>query len=877
MTTIRRRGARRIVRAALGAGLATGLLGCGAAYYGTALGIFASQRDKKTIDLSFPDAFPTAPSTPGFATVTLTGAQITVERTATGGFSVDGEPTAAVTGDEVAALVFPSGYGYSRSNRDAGSSILAGDRLVVRIDGDVSRELTFEASDVASVGSSVADVIRQKIRALTPVEADVDPLAYSQLTASYDPVTKSYEFVSGVPGDRSAVVFQPAPRPGTADAGLDPAAEVTAARLGLGVANGGIERAGDEVIQFTVGNRGTDVIPAGSLVELFLSRDKLLDRRVDVPFGRVELDVAVAVGEARRFSWRNGSPLPAPLIASDLPAGKLFVLFAVAPVTNEQLLEDNLTPSLDPVQVYPPRTSEEALDFAPVRATSPIAAVTGNRYSGSVTISNFGAPVLAPTEIAVDLVLSADRVFDEPAAFRDPAGALAGLRINPTNPNRAVTIVVDDQGAGALTATRSADTITASYAQGNGTTVQDLISALNAVPGGLIDAVHDGVGAAAATELDDLLAVAGAEPRVAKDLLVTTRTVLFPAGPRQQQRSYVISGTLRQQAFDPLQLPLKLFPLYRLRPDVAEQETGNDVREASTYVRVYDRARSTFDATTGVFLPTVNPDDFAALEAVSQRPVNAGSIRQGQQRVFSFEIPDEPGLTIDESQLLVIVRSDTFDPHVDLLSSSGEFLAGSDDSALGTAPLLYQPLSANSGNRTFYLVVSPASFDEGDLSGTETFTLTISVSPRDLDDAGLTKAVAVRNVLTARKQRYAPGAPRVEGDVLIPFSLTNSRAEIMLTLPARARVRFRTRPVFSVGVEGVVTGFLADRVPSQVEFQPELDPAATTLVYKPSGGTVDAFHRLEAGVYTIAFEGINGQIDPQLLRLEVDTEFLPDE
>ena len=69
-------------------------------------------------------------------------------------------------------------------------------------------------------------------------------------------------------------------------------------------------------------------------------------------------------------------------------------------------------------------------------------------------------------------------------------------------------------------------------------------------------------------------------------------------------------------------------------------------------------------------------------------------------------------------------------------------------------------------NRTFYLVVSPARFDEADLSGgDETFELTISVNSRQVADPGLLTATKGDNVLGNLTQRYEPpaSAPRYPG------------------------------------------------------------------------------------------------------------------
>jgi hypothetical protein len=247
--------------------------------------------------------------------------------------------------------------------------------------------------------------------------------------------------------------------------------------------------------------------------------------------------------------------------------------------------------------------------------------------------------------------------------------------------------------------------------------------------------------------------------------------------------------------------------------------------------------------------------------------------------VFSFEVPST-GLTLDESQLLVILRTSNFDAHLDLLGPSGDFLVGSDDSALGSSPLVYAPVQGSgTANRILYLVVSTALADESDLSGGgEAFELTISVNRRQPGDLGPVAAVDAGDVLSEVPQRYPePATPRTVNDVLIPFSLDTAQAEVMFVLPQRARVRLRTQPVFTVGTTTVITRFLQGAVPAPVEHQAVLDGTFSRIVYRPSGGGAENAHLLDAGVYTFAFEGQNQVPDTQELRLQVETEFVPDD
>lgn len=892
---------RRVSTALLGLAAAASLAGCGAAYYGAAIGIIATQKKTRTIDESFPDAVPTNAVAPSFATLVLSSGQVTIQRDTqafdpTGaGAAITTETTISLTGFEVERVELPPGYGEALSNRDAGTTLGTGDRLVVRINGDRAQAITFDAADAATVGSAVAARLQARVRALTPVDADVPAAAYQLFTASFDRTTGSYTCRSGAAGERSEVVFEPTPRQGRGDAEPDAASGVTSTRLGLGVTRGGIETSGAESVRVVVLNRGTDAIPQGTAIDLYLSKDKVLSRRTDLLIDRFFTDQTVAVGEARRFTRRNGASPPTRLLRQDFTPGPYYLLFDVASSGGERVLDNNLTLAPQFVQVAQPiddpaTTQVEtanALDFVPVGTRSPISVLTGATFSTAVTVENFGAAVPAATTVDLDLVLSSDAVLDEPADFRDPNGLLAGVRINPTDPSLPVTVQVSSQGTGAITAAVVGATISVSFnggATGAGVaTVQSLIDVLNGSSGTLVDAFSDGVASTTTSTLTALLTAANKSSAVAKDLFVATRRVSYPAGDRPRlPQSYGLEGTIRATALKAAVLPVRLLPLFRIRPQLpAQAGTGaqnqrNDVRQGANYVRVYDRARATFDATTGATLPTANSDDFATLAAVTQRPVNTGSLRQGQQRVFRFELPAS-GLTQDESQLLLVLRTPTFDAHVDLLSSSGSWITGVDDSALGKDPVLYLPVQASAQSRSIYLVVAPARADESDLAGGgETFELTISVNSRQTGDLGLVKAVDAGDIVRAVNQRYATAeTPRVENRVLIPYSLSNGKAELQFVLPKRARVRLASRPLFAASVRTTITRFLAGQVPAPVEHQLELDEARGAVVLRPAGGTIQNAHVLEEGVYTLAIEGISGATDAQDLRLEVDVEFIP--
>lgn len=882
----------RPVRMAMAVAASLALAGCGAAYFGAALGIVASQKDSKTVDLSFPDAAPVGVVAPSFATVKLSPAQETITRDL-GTFNpanLPGAGSVTRTDYRIVGIDFPAGYGQARSNRDTDTTIIEGDRLVIRVNGDRSQELVFTSLDVASTGEDVAARIRDKVRALTPIDPEVPARAYTEFEASYDPVTRSYLFVSGAPGEASAVVFEPTPRQGAGDAAPNDASAATSRRLGLGTSNGGLEVAGAESIQFVVINRGTDVLPAGTVVELFLSRDKVLDRRIDLPFDRVVLDSSVAVGEARRFSRRNGAEPPVELLREDLTPGLYHVLVSVSPAAGERLTSDNLAwsapvlvalPYDDPAE--PPAIAANAVDIVPTRTLSPISLVAGATLPMSVTLTNAGAPTAAPVTVDADLVLSTDDVWDEPGGLVDPTGALASLRINSDDPSRPVTVTFTDSGTPGTpitpAVTVSGQSITVVF---DATThsIQRIADELQLRAPALIDAFVTGSGDADGPgTMAALIAAAGGTTKVTTgDMFVTSRRVTFAPSKELGEQTFVLDGLVRDTSLRTNLLPVKLIPLVRIRPDDGSGDPDNpknNIRRAANYVRIYDRLRATTDANTSAVLPTVNQDDFATLDAVTQRPVNAGSIRQGQQRVLRFELPST-GLTIEESQLLVVLRTTNFDAHIDLLNSQGVFIASSDDSGLGRDPIIYTSVQATTNTRFFYIVVSTARLDEADLlGGSETFELTISVNQRQPADPALVAATRVPNVLLEVPQRYEPNAQRTVNDVVVPLTLTNGKAEVGFALPQRARVRFATRPLFAVAVSTEITGFVRGLVPFPVEHQAVLASNAEGVVYRPTGATIETSHILAPGVYTFTVQSLGGG-DTQPLRLEIETEFIPD-
>ncbi|HZV02379.1 MAG TPA: hypothetical protein VFF73_37080, partial [Planctomycetota bacterium] len=289
--------------------LACTLTGCGAAIYGAVIAAIVSQKTTTTTKTSAPLSQPTVPIVPGYAILALSSSTTTVTRNG-----------AQVTDFKVVGLNFPSGFGSSISNRDTDRTLVASDVITIRINQDATQQITFGASDVTSVGTQVAATIQAKVQALKPQLATVDPVAYSAFSASYDPTTGSYRFVSGSPGDTSEVVFEPKPRSGIDTVKPTTASTATATRLGLGTAQGGIETSGAESVLVTILNSGTDSVSQGATVDLFISHSKTLDATA-IKFDTISVPTAVAVGQARRMSRTNADALPATVVLQDIFPG----------------------------------------------------------------------------------------------------------------------------------------------------------------------------------------------------------------------------------------------------------------------------------------------------------------------------------------------------------------------------------------------------------------------------------------------------------------------------------------------------------------------------------------------------------------------------
>ncbi len=901
---------------ALASFLVFGLTGCGVVLWGTPLLILATQKTTSELKTSAPDAQPTADVAPAFATLQLSTAKVTAMR--------NGVP---VTDFQITGFQFPAGYGQSQSNRDTDTTIVTGDALVIRIDGDDAQLLSFSATDAtATVGTAVAAAIQAKVNALMPVSKSVAAAAYTQFTASFDPISNSYLFVSGDAGESSAVVFQPAAQTGDT-VKVNAASAATAARLGLGVANGGIETTGGQSIAVDVLNSGSDVVPSGSAISLFISHQKTLDATA-LQIDAIETNTAIAVGEARKFFRVNGNAPPTLLLLQDVTPGAYYLIFQVAAVNGDKDLTDKTLTASHPIMIYEPvadPTKVNAIDFAITATTSPISIVTSQVFASSVAVTNLGGAVPAGgVNMGIDVVLSgqpapepaaAGTTFPEPAVIQDPAGQIAGVRINPTDPSIPITVnfttgtVAAVTSDGCIAASINSTTITVQYdpsqtAPGLVVTVQSLVDTLNNTPAlfgssgtSLVDAFTDGNGNPSVNTLSSLLATGvlldgqavtsnNKTQVVAASVFIAHTSVTFPATgtstmtPSIQTQTFFLGGTVRSTAVESTLLPVNLYPLYRITPQVQGTSalpfnTLDKVRQGFNYVRIFDVAQATYDTTTGATLPTDSSSDFTVLTAVQQRPVNSGTITVGHPKVLSFQIPDT-GLSVDASQLLVIVHTTDMDPHVDLLSSTGEFLVGGEATTLPKTVVLYTSAQSLSSNRVFYAVVAPARFDEADIPGTgEPFSIEISVFSQEPGDLGLANGDNVDNLLRPTKAAFnVSSLPGTENNVLIPFSLENGKAELVFSLAQAARVSFSTTPVFNVGTSAIITQFLAGQEPAPLDFQPVLDETLSRIVYRPTTGTVDTPFILDAGVYTIAFETGNGVPDTQGLRLEVDTQFV---
>ena len=125
--------------------------------------------------------------------------------------------------------------------------------------------------------------------------------------------------------------------------------EITAARLRLGSGNGGGERSGAANLSYVVYNHGTDTLPAGSNVNIYLSRDKTLSRTDDLLIRMAQTPLDLNVASAARFTSQNQAP-PSTIFAVDsmgmvlIDPARYYLIFDLNPSGNESgdALTDNV-------------------------------------------------------------------------------------------------------------------------------------------------------------------------------------------------------------------------------------------------------------------------------------------------------------------------------------------------------------------------------------------------------------------------------------------------------------------------------------------------------------------------------------------------------
>ena len=851
--------------------------GCGAALYGPVLlALLLSGKNNNTIRTTFPDVAVASIQAPKLASVTV-GAQVT---------DANGH-----TGPGVTGVNFPGTFGFSQSDRGAGLSTGASDTLLVAINGDAAQSIT---PGVAPLGTQVAAVIQAAVRALKPSSANVPAEAYTLFTCTFDANIQQYVLTSGVPGPSSAVVVNP--KGTTANNGPTAAEVATAANLRLGVANNGLERVGAESVSYVVFNHGTDVMPSGMPVSLFLSKSKTIDSsailiRQDTTPGHVEVSVA------RRFTSRNQAP-PKPVVDSSLTPGQYYLIIEANPGGNfggekSTTLADNVRTFSKPIEIAtvssatgsaPAAASatDKSIDLAPADFTCSISGVAGHAIQCNVQVENFGGAVAAAQPISIDVVLAQNGTFVPPTTVSDPAGALAGFFVNPVDFRVPSSLVLNPAGPAGqpLSLGVSGDTVTATWdGAADLTPVASITAAVAQSPVAslIIDLPADGVGSPATQSLTQLVKAANAAttPLLTGGRIIVRRPATFQPAPVEETVQDFQFDAVLPTAFPSNLLPQKFFAFARVTPATNTQSvvTGADaVRTAQNYLRIVSPSTAVFNG--GIFLPTGDPNDFQPFEAVIGRPTNSGLV-QGHQAIFQFTIP-QTGISLDECQLLMAVQATQFDPHLELLDSTGHLVASSDDSALGLEPLIYTPALATSGNPTFYAVVSNASFTDQTQAGSASFTLVISVNSRQPGDPALVAAIDHQDFFVGANTPVArnPALGITENDKLVEFTLAEERTEVMFVLPALARVRFKSSPIFAVGVGETITQFVEGSPVTQVAFQAEVDPGTLSIIYRPSGGTIDTSFLLPAGIYTFDFNSSGGP-DPTSYILEVDTDYVP--
>lgn len=476
-----------------------------------------------------------------------------------------------------------------------------------------------------------------------------------------------------------------------------------------------------EPISVNVLNAGDDIAPAGYNLTFFLSKRKVMDSSA-IQFRSVGVNVTLQIGDFTRVTTNNSDNVSLSGGATTIDAGAYFLLAQVGGTT-ELDTGNNSTQAIGVVQVVDPRPNINA----PLDTNIP----SENNTRPNFVLEKVTAPSFA---FAQDSVNASQQPVTEDRLVR--LSLELALR-------SAATTVQEDFELQAFLSTDQAIS-------------DDDIRLLAPIPDGQI-----------------------VPPPI---------TFSFPPSAAGTVRQFANFAVLMPRIADiPVTLPQTFFVIVTVIPQGSQGNSSQEVmadnydntRSADVRTRLYAR----FLQSDKAILPDLTVDglertDPDALEFTT----TAFSIPSpGSQRIFSFQIPDAANINPDESQVLILLQSNDFDPTLDLLSPLGNSISLSDDSVNGQPAFISQPLTATGeGNNIFYVVISSLSG-----TGSGNFNLTIFLQSRTDPNKPVISPVNLGNILSLDRGRATVTASaafpvalgqnsgftvRVDGNLDVPFT-----------------------------------------------------------------------------------------------------------
>jgi hypothetical protein len=459
-----------------------------------------------------------------------------------------------------------------------------------------------------------------------------------------------------------------------------------------------------EPLSLSVLNSGDDVAPAGYSVDFYISKTKTITSQ-SIKFRSTQVKVTTLIGDFTRVSTDNTANIEAVVsnVKATIVAGPYFLLARVGGTTELDSANNDLL-GVGAVQIFDPRVNIN--DALPTEVPSQMAG-RPNFVIESVTIPSFA--------FAQDAV----NANQQPVA----GDRLVNLNIEVALRSAAITVQEDFQ-------------------------VRFFLST---------DALSTD---------DDLELKA---PIPAGQSMAPPITFSFPPSPIDQIRQFSNFAVLMPKIADiAVTLPQTFFVLASIVPQGAQGQGTQEI-QADNYdnVRASDirtRLYSRFLQSDKAILPDLTVDGLTRTDPDAlEFTTTAFSIpTPGSQRIFSFQIPDAENINPDESQVLILLESNDFDPTLNLLSPTASSIQLADDSFNGQSAFISQPLSATGeGNNIFYVVISSLSG-----TGSGNFNLTIFLQSRTDPNKPVVAPINLGNLLSLDR-----GQARVLGTASFPVAL----------------------------------------------------------------------------------------------------------